>query len=599
MKRKHMARLLALCLLAGHPISIAEEESPMIASIYTDRSAYTPGETVHGTAILANPDAAAQLVISASHLGVQVGNPIIVPVAENASSISFLWTPPSEDFRGYVLTLALERMDGQTLDTAYIGVDVSSSWTKFPRYGYVWNYTQDAEPEAIIESLSRYHINGIQYYDWMYRHHIPSNGEARWQDWSGRWIEGDVIRRYIAAAREKGIASMAYNMIYAANQTYLRDGSGVNPAWRLVKQNGDDFTISMSATRGSIGILQYFNILNPDWQRYITDRMIEAMDALGFDGWHGDTIGEHGHMTTPEGKPLGYDADGNPIHLAKDGYTAFLNTAKAALDGRYLAFNPVGAQGIEQVNISDVDVLYTEFWPWDPDRNGIRYTTYRSLRDEIERAAVESGGKSLIVAGYINYRGPNEYFNDPAVRLMDSVVFAAGGARIELGNGEHMLSDEYFPSDGNMAMSDGLKAEMRVFYDFIVAYQNLLRDGQVSVDRRIAVDGYPSGASGKGNAIWAFVKADDRHEVLHLINLLGTDNGWRDETQTKRMPTQANDIPVKIYTDRPITEVFALTPDGGALAPVPLFFEGGEDRHGSYVACTVPSLVYWTMVVMR
>ena len=71
-------------------------------------------------------------------------------------------TPPPEDFRGYLLTLTLEGTGGQALDTAYIGVDVSSSWMKFPRYGYVWNYTQDAEPEAIIESLSRYHINGTQ-----------------------------------------------------------------------------------------------------------------------------------------------------------------------------------------------------------------------------------------------------------------------------------------------------------------------------------------------------------------------------------------------------------------------------------------------------
>ena len=85
------------------------------------------------------------------------------------------------------------------------------------------------------------------------------------------------------------------NMIYAANKTYLRDGSGVDPAWRLINAKGEDFTCVMSQTRWQCWpILQFFNILNPEWQAYIFQTEIEALDAMGFDGWHGDTIGEYG-----------------------------------------------------------------------------------------------------------------------------------------------------------------------------------------------------------------------------------------------------------------------------------------------------------------
>ena len=118
--------------------------------------------------------------------------------------------------------------------------------------------------------LNRYHLNGLEYYDWQYRHHIPLSADLeKWQDWSGRWIYGDVLKRYIAAAKARNMVNMAYDMIYAANKTYAGDGSGVDPAWRLIKADGEDFTCEMSRERGDIGVLQYFNPLNEGWQAYI------------------------------------------------------------------------------------------------------------------------------------------------------------------------------------------------------------------------------------------------------------------------------------------------------------------------------------------
>ena len=507
---------------------------------------------------------------------------------------------PDADGRGYALEV--EALDEQqnVLTSAFTAVDVSSSWTKFPRYGYVWDFTPSADAESKADEMARYHLNGVQFYDWQYRHHRPlATDLSGWRDWSGRWISGDTVLAYLRGAHDRGMACMAYNLICAANETYLTDGSGVQADWRLVRANGADFTCDMDAKLGPVGVLQYFNLLNPDWQNYIFAQENRVFEAFDFDGWHGDTIGENGPMRTADGGPLGYDADGKPIYLVKDGYTAFLNAAKAAIGDKYLAFNPVGAQGIENVNVSAVDVLYTEFWPWDRNANGRLYDDYYTLHRAILGACEQSGGKSLIVAAYVNYRNPKAAFNPAAVRMLDCVVFASGGSRIELGNGGNMLSDEYFPADGKKRMDDGLRSAVARLYDFLVAYENLLRDGQRPVSRTVRLENLPVSTDGRSDTVWCFAKADSSTEIYHFLNLTGTDDGWRDEEQTKKPPIAHENVKTRLYTDYPVREVWLASPDGESPLPLPLEFQTGRDANGAYAEFTQPALEYWNLIFLR
>lgn len=507
---------------------------------------------------------------------------------------------PDADGRGYALEIEALDEEQNVLTSAFTAVDVSSSWTKFPRYGYVWDFTPSADAESKADEMARYHLNGVQFYDWQYRHHRPLAADlSGWRDWSGRWISGDTVRAYLRAAHDRGMACMAYNMIYAANETYLTDGSGVQADWRLVRANGADFTCDMDAKLGPVGVLQYFNLLNPDWQSYIFAQENRVFEAFDFDGWHGDTIGENGPMRTADGGPLGYDADGKPIYLVKDGYTAFLNAAKAAIGDKYLAFNPVGAQGIENVNVSAVDVLYTEFWPWDRNANGRLYDDYYTLHRAILGACEQSGGKSLIVAAYVNYRNPKATFNPAAVRMLDCVVFASGGSRIELGNGGNMLSDEYFPADGKKRMDDGLRSAVARLYDFLVAYENLLRDGQRPVSRTVRLENLPVSTDGRSDTVWCFAKADSSTEIYHFLNLTGTDDGWRDEEQTKKPPIAHENVKTRLYTDYPVREVWLASPDGESPLPLPLEFQTGRDANGAYAEFTQPALEYWNLIFLR
>ena len=66
---------------------------------------------------------------------------------------------------------------------------MSSNWLKFRRYGYVTNYGKDVNTKDIINQLKKFHINGIQYYDWQDKHHDPvagevSNVDPKWKDLS-------------------------------------------------------------------------------------------------------------------------------------------------------------------------------------------------------------------------------------------------------------------------------------------------------------------------------------------------------------------------------------------------------------------------------
>ena len=77
----------------------------------------------------------------------------------------------------------------------------------------------------------------------------------------------------------------------------------------------------MSYTPTGDSTLYFVNPCNKDWQNYIFAQENKSLNALGYDGWHGDTVGDWGEMKT---------SDGNYLYV-KDTYTDFLNKAKVAI----------------------------------------------------------------------------------------------------------------------------------------------------------------------------------------------------------------------------------------------------------------------------
>lgn len=591
----------------------------------TDKSIYSPKDNISISYKVTNTsekeDKKVSLSLKVTHLEETITElPIehIRLAPGEQQELEYQWTVPNRDFTGYLAEIGIANHKGNILKSDTISIDVSSSWVKFPRYGYLSNFENDVDEESKIELMNRFHINGIEYYDWHYLHHQPlADGITRenpgsWKDWSGRVISGETVADYIRAAKERNMVNMAYNMIYAGTDSFFTDKEE-NPTkaneWKLFFAKDNDrgegnFTFYMGTSPSGNGNLYFLNPLNKEWQQHIFNEELKIFEVFDFDGWHGDTVGDWGKMVTAEGEPLGYKEDKTPIYLVKDTYTQFLNAAKEALGDKYLSFNPVGAQGIENANVSKTDVLYTEFWPWDNDREGKPYNTYASLVREIERSKEDSKsssfdgkGKSLVVKAYINYDKTNGYMNEPGVLLADAAVYAAGGSRLELGNGDRMLHVEYYPKD--FPMDEVLLEKMKNMADFTVAYENLLRDGQQTTNNAVYIEEYSHGKEGDSDTIWTYTRADSQYEILHLINLLGTDNEWRDERGKKAIPQEVKNLKVTYYTHKKISEVFFASPDQNNCISKEISFKKGADEKGDYITFTVPSLQYWDMIYMK
>jgi hypothetical protein len=199
------------------------------------------------------------------------------------------------------------------------------------------------------------------------------------------------------------------------------------------------------------------------------------------------------------------------------------------------------------------------------------------------------------LAAYVNYDlalNPGT-FNTPSVLLTDAVIFAFGGAHIELG--EHMLGREYFPSD-KLQMSAQLQESLTSYYDFLVGYQNVLRDGGQFNDN-------PLSSSNASLNMWPAQQGNvsvvnknvDGKEVFHLINFSdATHMNWRDDAGTQPEPTQISGMNLSFFSHRPIDKLWAASPDVDGGIPVELSFSRAPNGTVSF---TLPSLKYWSMVV--
>ena len=107
-----------------------------------------------------------------------------------------------------------------------VAIDVSSDFSRFPRYGYSVDFDAGEtlqESTALIEELVRdYHINVVQYYDWMWRHEkvVPSGAADSWIDMFGNTISKDSITQRINAGHLLNQSAMAYQMAYMAREDY-------------------------------------------------------------------------------------------------------------------------------------------------------------------------------------------------------------------------------------------------------------------------------------------------------------------------------------------------------------------------------------------
>jgi len=574
-----------------------------IKDVYTDRASYAPQTVVRITVDLENRSGVAlkhgKVVATCwrlDNLACALPSQAIDLTPESARSVTLTWPTPDRDFTGYGVSVAVIDKAGKVVDTASTAVDVSSTWTRFPRYGYVSSFgSQVAEKSSDeIASLCKYHINLIQFQDWQYRHEAPvamdgGNPAATWKDIANRPAYRQTILDLIDASHHCGMATMNYNLIYGGWDGY--QARGVSPKWGLYETaeatNQDKLPMPGGWATSAIYL---FNPANRDWQNYIFGQEQNVFAAYPFDGWQADEVG---------GRGVEHDADGHEVDVWPT-FRPFLNNAKAYLK-RPIIFNNVGGYGLfDTAANADVDAIYVECWP------SMGQHDYADLKKTIDQASQWSKGKPVILAAYMDYEFSNGFgrdhpgtFNTPGILITDAVILAAGGSHLELGDGTHLLDHEYFPNR-NLAPSAELLEKLRRYYDFDVAYENLLRVSGAADSSKITAN-VPVSNDGRPGSVWTFSKSAGDYRVLSLINMVGlTTAAWRDDDGNVPVPTTQLGIHLKYYCgDLNVKSVSLASPDGRSIKPVPAEFVVGSDAGGRYVELTLPTLAYWDLVYLK
>ncbi len=496
---------------------------------------------------------------------------------ENLSSTTWSWTPPSDDFMGYLIELV---QNNQVIATT--AVDVSSVWTKFPRYGFLNDFGNKTENEqiAVLDNLKKYHINGLQYYDWHNKHHFPLpvvNGSpaAHWQDIVWRDIYFNTVENYIEQAKNKNIASMFYNLLFGVWEDYAQDGVSAN--W-LIYNDRFHSSHNKHAVNGLQSDIYLTDPLNKNWQNYIFEKTRLVYTHLDFDGWHLDQLGNRNTV---------YDYAGNVIDLKK-GYQNFLENLKTEFPNKKMVLNAVDQFGQGEILNAPVDFAYTEVWS---------YQQYSDLANVIlENLHYSKNKVNTILAAYMHYEKQSGEFNIPSVLLTDAVIFAFGGAHLELG--EHMLSHEYFPNS-KLTMSEKLKSDLVEYYDFLVAYQNLLRDGGnfnslklESKTDNVNLNAWPPVYS----KISYLGKEFSDRQIVHLLNFANASTlEWRDNKALQNEPTIYKNFEISIENAKSVSKVWLASPDYKGGAPEELSFS----QENGNVFVKIPYLEYWNMIVLE
>lgn len=535
-----------------------------------DKAKYNPGEevtfSVNGTH--------QNTVVRYKYLGEVVAE-------ENLASRTWTWTPPSEDFRGYMVEL-VKTTDGEETVLGTVGIDVSSDWTKFPRYGFLSEFgnVSAAERSDVLNNLKDYHINGIQYYDWHSKHHIPlptdenGNPADSWTDLFNREVYFETVEDYVESAKEKNMASMFYNLLFGA--WHPEEGDGFEEEWLIFNDR-----IHNSVNKHGLGDLGDILITDPsneEWQNYIFDETEVVYSNLDFAGWHLDQLGNRGTV---------YDYQGYEVPLPET-YHDFLVELNDEFPEKKMVLNAVDQYGQKKILNSPVDFAYTEVWS--------RYQ-YQDLVQVIKENNEYSDGElNTVLAAYMNYDAQEGNFNTPSVLMADAVIFAFGGAHLELG--EHMLSSEYFPNT-KLSMTSELSEKLKEYYDFQVAYQNLLRDGgtfnmpSVSTPSEdITLNNWPPVFSQTA----AVGKQFSDKQVVHLLNFDGVSTlQWRDNSKIQTAPNVRESFEVQIETNQTPSKVWFASPDVDGGASQELEFT----QTGNKISVEVPYLEYWSMIVLE
>lgn len=492
-----------------------------------------------------------------------------------------------EFMSGYGVEVELYSND-EVVKTQSTAFDILGSWKFAPRYGFLADFSsEDIHDKKDLKEMNKYHLNVVQYYDWMFRHHdlIPSTDE--FIDPLNRKLSLSAVKNKIDLAHSYGMEALGYGAVYAAAPDYYKEHQDLG----IYKNNGEVF--------GFANFLYIMDISRESsWHDHIVNEFYKAV-KFGFDGIHMDQYGYPKEAVSRANEE-------NTIRNLREDFPVLINDTRKYIEDKgeavSLIFNAVNNWPVETVAKAEQDSVYIEVWPPND--------TYQDLYNLISNAKKYAPEKQVILAAYIKpflqeLNIPVEQAENTAILTM-TTIFASGGFHLLLGENNGVLDDPYYPKYRTMENED-FKKKLRSYYDFIVKYEELLYDFNVidttmantgGINGEYIINGVKASPKAEAGCIWTLIKEKPGYKIVNLVNFTGIDDMNWNKAKVK-LPSAIKDIELTMLTCHEIKAVYAASPDIDGGKAVKLSFEYVESDQGNKIKVNIPELKVWNLVYIE
>jgi dextranase len=459
---------------------------------------------------------------------------------------------------------------GVETDGAASALDVLAAPLTRPRYGFVSHYELGRPVAGVAENVRRFHLNAVQFYDWMYRHADLMPPQDEYEDALGQRLSLDSVRRLAEAVRAAGSLPIAYAAVYAV-------GKEAWPEWEaegLFRADGSPWMLG--------DFLWNVDPSNDRWLRHFADDLRSALD-VGFAGFHLDQYG------SPK---WALRADGTRVDLA-EAFPALIDRLADELPDAELIFNNVNDFPTWATTQARQALTYIEVWS--------PHTRLRHLADLVTKARSYAPDKPVILAAYLSSHNGDEDGAVQAEKLQLATTFSHGGTVLLHGEEDAVLTEAYYVS--HKRLSAEAQDAARRYFDFAVRYGDLLYDAhavdltqthlggdneEVRIEASVQVSTDP-----EPGALWGRVIKTSRGLLISLIDLSAQDDDRWDAPKRPSRPLQ--DVRISILRRDESAPAFLTASPDDQPALTPLEVETSE----RYDTVSLPPFSTWSLTLVR
>jgi dextranase len=388
------------------------------------------------------------------------------------------------------------------------------------RYGFISEFSSQANVSENIEWAKKLHLSSVQFYDWAWKHEFLVSDDDSYGDPLGADISKSTIKELIDAYAAVGILAAGYAAVYAVDsegwKRWEKSGlfNGVGEAYKL----GENF-------------LWLVDPADPAWLAHLLLQLKQAQE-FGFKAFHLDQYG------WPK---IAFKHDGTTVNLAEQ-FPLMLEEISEALPDSTLIFNNVNDFPTWSTSKSPQHAIYIEVW--EP------HSTYRDLADLVAKSRLLNPLLPVILSAYLNpFKDFDTHDSLNSARASLALAFAAissgGASHLITGGDGRVLHDPYYVR--NYLADVDTRHDLESYFDFLVTIGDFIYDATTNditmtsafgINEEIVFESEDlishDASFGK---LWARIFRGDSGLSIHFINLLDqTDSLW-DSAKVSSFPS--------------------------------------------------------------